>query len=464
MTKRQLLIISLDSFSNYLIELNTKFENSDKHFIRKNAVLLTNFLGILFLSYLIAGIFYIFLMITPIIIEILKFTINNFFYIKYVFLNPIDSNIVFEKMIFDQQILISKMLSISLFIDFKTLLTVILIVLLIAVGIVLLKKPVKGDMPRIIGYVSSILRISCVNVQFNLKQLIFAGLFCFIGSYLSYFVLEKYLSFLLIFLIWISIYVLIWMNLAELKEDKLARKLILYCLFAPLSISTIAVSLNDSYEKILLCIVTIYFSLERIITTIQELVEKINEGADIIFAWNFFSPEDCERIKIRQHIDGNVSTLIKHDFAFQSLILYRSLRPDIEKAEMLARQAIEKQDEVQFSKMLLVNILIEKDEHNNLREIVSLIRDIKNDQNNSDFVWLDIDEVFIHYELKLDQPRYEEIIEILENKKKYKDEEYYILGICYLNQENKLKAKENFERIQFKKNYTHLNALLKKCD
>lgn len=183
MTKRQLLIISLDAFSNYLIELNTKFENSDKHFIRKNAVLLTNFLGILFLSYLIAGIFYIFLMITPIIIEILKFTINNFFYIKYIFLNPKDSNIVFEKMIFDQQILISKMLSISLFIDFKTLLTVILIVLLIAVGIVLLKKPVKGDMPRIIGYVSSILRISCVTVQFNLKQLIFAGLFCFIGSY-----------------------------------------------------------------------------------------------------------------------------------------------------------------------------------------------------------------------------------------------------------------------------------------
>ncbi len=88
--------------------------------------------------------------------------------------------------------------------------------------------------------------------------------------------LLKDISSLSVFIFWVTIFLLLWVNSIHKKKlVLLSRRLIVFLGFIPISISVIDINVESSNTKIIFAIVSIFIAVERFYSTLKDMREEV---------------------------------------------------------------------------------------------------------------------------------------------------------------------------------------------
>jgi hypothetical protein len=273
----------------------------------------------------------------------------------------------------------------------------------------------------------------------NWKVIIMKFAISCIGFVLAFKLLFPFFSMNLLFLLFAAIVLLLWINASKDESTNNLKKILVYAVFIPFVLLS-----NNLFEltvqNIVLVIISIFFSLERVINLIKELMKKIeNESLRYLVAE---INEGDKLLNKRIELNKELKDHISEKLLIRQIVIYFKL--GLEETKELIQIYYEKDFKKESMLIGAFDYFLESDQDVTLEKRKQRLEIICN-KNEEDTCYIPILEEYakVLYWLKLD---YEKIVILLDEFWLYiEDDSKYVLYYSLLKLNN-VEAANNVKR------------------
>ncbi|PGO43048.1 hypothetical protein CN977_21455 [Bacillus thuringiensis] len=443
-----LIIKMLDDALLKFDEWENELNESENKFKKKLGIYAIDLMALLLFSYFFGALLYVFITFLPSFNSIIESFVKNLGYIftgEREFLSP------------------SLLIIPSLYISFKDIfLWLVLIAFIAAIIVYLNKDNNEFRMVKILAISNSILRLVVKNLKIEKSLVIIGLIFIFVTLFITYAMVPDtfFVAHILeILFFWTAIFVIL-ITYSNFNKDSIrAKRFVVFIVFIPIVISNILQNKTQGSISLLFLTVTIFLTFERVFAILVEYKEQIYEGKEWIFALRNLEQKDYDKIRTKHNLDNDDYLEIFEDKVLAGMVFYKGTKRDLLKSKVCFESSLVDNPDDTFCKYLLAQVLVDIGEEQNIQKSINLFQEIKKQQQENPYVFevKDVEEYIAYLEFISENPKYNEIINILKDKRNLQNDFVYILGVSYLYVEDLKKARETLDLLEGKEDKLSFN-------